>query len=193
MDFNKHSAVAGTHAFLSASQYAWVNYDLEKLEMRFETAMAAQRGTDLHALAHECIRLGVKLPDNPTTMNLYVNDAIGFRMSPEQVLYYSINCYGTADAIGFRMNRETRRRILRIFDLKTGSILVKNPRQLEIYAAIFCLEYRIDPNEIDIELRIYQSNEVRIYPGDPEVIRFIMDKIVAFDKHIEAMRAEVEA
>lgn len=187
MDFNRHSQLAGTHAFLSASQHSWVNYDLDHLERRFETHMAAQRGTDLHALASECIRLGVRLPDTPTTMNAYVNDAIGFRMRPEQPLFYSPNCYGTADAIGFRENT------LRIHDLKTGVINVKSPRQLEIYAALFCLEYRHDPNDITIELRIYQNNEVRVYPGDPEVIKFIMNKIVAFDKHIEAMRLEAEA
>lgn len=186
MDFNKHSQLAGTHAFLSASQHSWVNYDLDHLERRFESAEAAQRGTDLHALASECIRLGVKLPDTPTTMNLYVNDAIGYRMKSEQVLFYSPNCYGTADTIGFRQN------FLRIHDLKTGIITVKNPRQLEIYAAIFCLEYRIDPFDIEIELRIYQNNEVRIYPGDPEVIKYIMEKIVAFDKHLEALRLEAE-
>ena len=29
----------------------------------------------------------------------YVNDGVGFKLTPEQILYYSPYCYGTADAI----------------------------------------------------------------------------------------------
>jgi hypothetical protein len=149
----------------------------------FLVQMAAQKGTELHALANDLIRHGIKLPDNGLTMSMYVNDAIGFRLTPEQVLFYSENCYGTADAIGFRKN------MLRIADLKTG----KTPTsfsQLLVYAAMFCLEYRMKPFEITTELRIYQNNDVRIEVGDPDDITHIMDKIRTFDTLINQIREE---
>lgn len=184
MIFNKHSDLAGQHAFLSASKYHWTNYDEDKLERTYMTALAAQRGNELHAFAHHAIRLGIKLPRNSTTLNLYVNDAIGYRLTPEQVLFYSVNCFGTADAIGFKKD------LLRVHDLKTG-INTTSERQLEVYAALFCLEYRMKPFDIGIELRIYQSNEVRIYIPDPDVIMHLMDKIVVFDRRIEEIKKEV--
>lgn len=183
MLFNNHSNLAGRHAFLSPSTYHWINYDDAKLEARFFAAMAAQRGTELHAFAHEAIRLGIKLPRTQKTLGPYVNDAIGFRMTPEQMLYYSDNCFGTADAIGFRKG------LLRIHDLKTG-ITPASEHQLEVYAALFCLEYRMKPFDIAIELRIYQNGDVLIYNGDADVIAHIMDKIITFDKKINAMRLE---
>lgn len=183
MLFNKHSDLAGKHAFLSASKYHWVNYDDEKLDRSFVTAMAAQRGTELHALAHELIRLGVRLPRSAKSLNMYVNDAIGYRMASEQVLFYSENCFGTADTISFRRDK------LRIHDLKTG-VTPTSERQLEIYAALFCLEYRFKPFEIEIELRIYQNDEVQIYEADPDVISHIIDKIITFDKRIKDLRME---
>jgi hypothetical protein len=146
-------------------------------------AQAAARGDRLHKLAHDLIREGVTLPRKKTTLNMYVNDAIGYRMTPELTLYYSDNCYGHADACSFRRNK------LRIHDLKTGVIEAKLD-QLEIYAAIFCLEYRYKPYDIEIELRIYQNDEVRIYDADPADIVRIMDKIVEFDKIIDQMRGE---
>lgn len=186
MLFTPHSNLAGRHAFLSASRYHWVNYDDDKIDRAYIAAMAAQRGTALHAFAHEAIRLGIKMPKTSTAINLYVNDAIGYRMTPEQPLYYSDNCFGTTDAISFRRNK------LRIHDLKTG-ITQTSERQLEVYAAMFCLEYMFKPHNIDIELRIYQSNEARIYTADPDMIAHIMDKIVTFDKRITAIRMEAES
>lgn len=184
MNFNSHSNLAGQqHAFLSASNYHWINYDEDKLDRIYYTTMAARRGTELHAFANEAIRLGIRLPDVKKTLNLYVNDAIGYRMTPEQILYYSDNCYGTADSVGFR--RDT----LRVHDLKTG-VNEASVHQLEVYAALFCLEYRFKPFEIKIELRIYQNDEVRIYEGDPDVIFHIMDKIITFDKRLNALRLE---
>lgn len=186
MLFNTHSQLVGRHAFLSASKYAWTNYDDEKLDRVFLASLAAQRGTELHAFAHEAIRLGIKLPRVPKTLNMYVNDAIGFRMTPEQILYYSDNCFGTADAISFR------RGVLRISDLKTG-VRPVSERQLEVYAALFCLEYRMKPFEIEIELRVYQNDEVQIYVVDADVITHIMDKVVTFDQRIEAIRMEASS
>jgi hypothetical protein len=183
MLFNAHSQLVGRHAFLSASKHAWTNYDEEKLERVFLASMAAQRGTELHAFAKDAIRLGIKLPRTQNTLNTYVNDAIGYRMTPEQILYYSDNCFGTADTICFRQN------LLRIHDLKTGVNHVSE-RQLEVYAALFCLEYRMTPFEIKVELRIYQNNEIFVYEPDPDVIMHIMEQIKIFDKRIEAIRME---
>lgn len=185
MDFNKHSNLVGQHAFLSASKYHWINYTDQKLDASFISAMAARRGSDLHQLAHDLIRLGIRLPETPTTMNLYVNDALGFRMVPEQVLYFSENCFGTADAIIFRNNK------LRIHDLKTG-ISQTSEHQLEIYAALFCLEYGFKPDEIDIEMRIYQNDEVRIFDADPDLIAHIMDRIITFDRRIVELKEEMK-
>jgi hypothetical protein len=144
--------------------------------------MAAQRGSDLHNLAHEAIRLGVKLSRSNKSLSTYVNDAIGFKMNCEQPLFYSENCFGTADTISYRRGK------LRIHDLKTG-ITHTSEHQLEVYAALFCLEYGIDPFEISIELRIYQRDEIRSFLPFPETILQIMDKIVFFDKQIEQMKS----
>jgi len=181
--FNTHKLLEGQHAFLSPSKYNWINYDDEKIVESFLNYKAAQRGTDLHNLAAQAISLGVSLPktnkqNEPNkTLNLYVNDAIGFRMKPEVCLYYSANAFGTADALCFRNN------FLRIHDLKTG----KTPasmKQLEIYEALFCLEYDQDPRKIESELRLYQLGEILVNNPDPEEILYIMNKIVVFDRKI---------
>ena len=114
---------------------------------------------------------------------MHVNDAIGYRMTPEQVLYYSENCFGTADAIKFSKD------FLRIHDLKTGDIPA-HMQQLEIYTALFCLEYGIKPGDIGIELRIYQNNEILKEVPTPEIILPIMDKIKSFDKIIVTVKKE---
>lgn len=185
MLFNAHTNLAGKHAVLSASSYHWLNYDEDKMARVFETSMTAKRGTELHALAHNLIRLKVNLPDDGLTLSMYVNDAIGYRMTPEQILYYSDNSFGTADAVMFRDNT------LRIHDLKNG-VNEASFQQLEVYAALFCLEYHFRPFDIDMELRIYQNDEVRVLEPDPDDIFHVMDKIVTFDKLIDKIRAEVQ-
>lgn len=184
MNFNKHFNLEGRHAFLSASKYHWINYDEEKLMAAYQNHLAVQRGTDLHELAKKCILLGIKLPRSKMTLNMYVNDAIGFQMTPEQPLYYSENCFGTCDAISFRNN------FLRIHDLKSG-VTPAHMEQLIVYAALFCLEYDVDPFKIEIELRIYQSDNVIIENPDPNDVRIVMDKIVFFDKRLNMMQEEV--
>lgn len=104
-------------------------------------------------------------------------------MTPEQVLYYSDNCFGTADAISFRKG------LLRIHDLKTGTIPA-HMEQLMIYAALFCLEYDVKPSEIKMELRIYQNDEVLIHNPTAEDIVPIMDKIITFDKVIRNIKEQ---
>lgn len=181
MIFNRRSDLEGRHAFLSPSNYHWLRYDDQRLETRFFAAMAARRGTDLHALAHEAIRLGVKLSRSNRALATYVNDAIGYKMTCEQPLYYSDNCFGHADTISFLRN------FLRIHDLKTG-ITKSSVEQLEVYAAIFCLEYGHSPFDIRIELRIYQGDEVQIFEPIPEKILSIMEKIVEFDQKLEQIK-----
>jgi len=149
---------------------------------RWTPAQAASYGTAQHEYAHREIEAG-RLSDLVGTVGLYINDAIRYRMTCEQVLYYSENCFGTADTITFRY------KTLRIHDLKTG-VYQASVHQLEVYAALFCLEYDIDPFTIKIELRIYQSNEVVVYDADPEDIIFIMGKIQEFDKVISHHRLE---
>lgn len=181
-NFNSHSGLQGRHAFLSPSNYHWLNYDDQKLEARYSAHYSARRGTDLHALAHEAIRLGVLLDPSNKALADYVNDGIAFRMLCEQPLYYSDNCFGHADTISFREG------ILRIHDLKTG-ITATSETQLKVYAALFCLEYGMSPFEIGIELRIYQRDEIRVCEPFAEEIVEIMDKIVDYDFKVEQFKA----
>ena len=177
MLFNNHKDLEGSHAFLGASKYHWINYDPEKLAATYKNYLATLKGTELHDFAAKAINLGVKLPKAKKTLNMYVNDAIGYSMTPEQVLYYSPNCFGTADSISFRNN------FLRIHDLKTGETPA-HIEQLMIYAALFCLEYKVKPGEIKFELRIYQFDDIMICNPTAEDILPIMDKIISFNKII---------
>lgn len=207
MIFNRHSDLEGQHAFLSASKYSWLNYDQTKLEEAYCRQYATTIGTILHDLAHRCIKNKVKLNksdrhlvlltllDNNIPQGLidandiletlapFVNDAIGFRMESEQILYYSDNAFGTADTIAFRNN------FLRIHDYKSGTTPV-HMDQLYIYSALFCLEYDVKPENIKIELRIYQSGEVLCEEPAPEVIRAIMNKIVDSDRFLRKLKEE---
>lgn len=181
MNYNTRSDLAGKHALLSPSYHHWLNYDDQKLEARFHSFRASARGTDLHNLAHEAIRLRVKLSKAEKALATYVADAIRYEMVCEQLLYYSDNCYGHADTIVFR------RKLLRIHDLKTG-LLNASFKQLCIYAALFCLEYGVDPFDIGIELRIYQRDDVKIYFPTAEEISTIMDKIIYLDQRVEILK-----
>ena len=183
MNFNRHLELEGRHAFLGASRYHWIRYDETKLIESYSNFLAVQRGTELHDFAARCIRLNQKLPKQRKTLNMYVNDCIGFKMTPEQSLYFSDNCFGTADAISFRDD------FLRIHDLKTGATPA-HMDQLLVYAALFCLEYRVKPGEIKTELRIYQNNEVVCTNPTAEDIAPIMDKIISFDKLINRVRKQ---
>jgi hypothetical protein len=183
MNFNKHSNLDGQHAYLSASKFHWLNYDDDKLRESYRSFLAAQRGTELHAFAAQCIRLGQKLPKSGKTLNQYVNDAIGYGMTPELPLYYSDNCFGTTDAICLRHG------LLRIHDLKTG-VTPAHIEQLRVYAGLFCLEYRTKPESLQMELRLYQNDAVLVDEPSPGDIQAIMDKIVHFDKVINELKQE---
>jgi hypothetical protein len=185
MNLDKHFALRrtlnGTHSFLSPSSPSWVNYDDDKLDRVFYAAQAAREGTERHEYAHRAIKLRIKQLDVPKTINLYINDAIGYRMESEVLLYYSDNCYGTADCVGFQNNT------LRIHDLKTGTN-VASMRQLEVYAALFCLDFSMRPFDIGMELRIYQNNAVKIHNPESIDIIHIMEKIRSFDKRINELK-----
>lgn len=207
MIFNQHSDLEGRHAFLSPSRYSWLNYDEAKLEEAHKRQYATTIGTVLHELAHRCIKNKIKLNksdrhlvlltlleagvpqglidanDILETLAPFVNDAIGFRMESEQVLYYSDNAFGTTDAISFKNN------FLRIHDYKSG-ITPVHMDQLYIYAALFCLEYVVKPENIKIELRIYQNGEALCEEPNPETIRAIMNKTVDSDRYLRKLKEE---
>lgn len=183
MNFNQHFNLEGLHAPFSASQSAWLRYDDAKAMEVYRNRKAAEMGSRLHAWAKETIDLGIKQPRSKKTIYAYVNDAIGFKMSTEVVLYYSDRFFGTADSISFRNG------VLRIHDLKTGKTPV-HMDQLMVYAALFCLEYKIKPGDIDFELRIYQNDEILYHNPTAEDILPIMDKIIHLNKILEQIDEE---
>lgn len=172
MDFKRHSELEGKHAVLSASKFHWLRYTDERLYEYVDNLNAAMEGTKDHALAAMLIERKQKLQDTGQTLNMYVNDCIGFRMSPEITLvYHPLLAFGCADAIGFRD------RVLRLFDLKTGK-KPASPDQLLVYAALFCLEYGVKPYDIEeYDLRIYQNDEIKYYEVDPEEVVQAMSRI----------------
>lgn len=207
MIFEQHDKLKGRHAFLSPSQPHWLNYSDDQLYQRYISGYSQAMGTSLHALAETLIANGLKLKkgDKLTVLShllsdgiprevidmdriynnfmTYVNDGVGFRLTPEQILYYSDTCFGTADCISFKNN------FLRIHDYKSGTTPAKM-EQLMIYAALFCLEYKVKPGEIKTELRIYQNDEIIICNPTAEDILPIMDVIIRFSKRIEEYSEE---
>ena len=184
MKWHDHSKIKfeDEHAFLSPSTYHWINYSDEKLIAVYKAKTAAKKGTELHDFAKRCIELRQRLEDNGKTLNMYVNDAIGFRLRPEERLIFSKYAWGTADAIGFRNNT------LRVHDLKTG-VTKASFHQLDLYVALFCLEYGKDPQTIDlIEERIYQNDEIRINVPETKEI----NKLISLIQHFDQLISEYE-
>lgn len=184
MKFHNYSNLEGLHAPFSPSQPSWLRYDDDKAIEVFMNRKAAEMGSRLHKWAKDTIDLGIKQSRSKKTLSAYVNDAIGYKMNTEVVLFYSPRFFGTADAICFRDN------VLRIHDLKTGKTPV-HMEQLEIYAALFCLEYKVKPGEIEMELRIYQNNEMIVHNPTAEDILPIMDRIIHLDKMLDKLDEEV--
>lgn len=201
----------GAHAILSPSKSSWTNYDSEqKLYDMVCSSYTQDIGTLLHQLAATAIKYQVKIPKiaakpiillwllangiprgviHPdkyvSNFVSYVNDAIGFDMSPEVVLKYSDNAFGTADAIRFN----EKKMHLRIHDYKSG---ITKPclRQLEVYAAYFCMEYHIKPKDIQIELRIYWQDEIIVgHPTAADIVPLI-DRVISYDKFIKSLKGE---
>ena len=184
MNFNKHGSLEGLHAPFSPSQSSWLRYDDDRAIEVYSNRKASEMGTILHAWAKTTIDLGIKQPRSKKTIYAYVNDAIGYKMSTEVVLFYSERFFGTVDAISYRDG------FLRIHDLKTGKIEAKF-EQLLVYAALFCLEYNIKPKSLKgCELRIYQFDDYRCYIPEPEEIEEIMDIIVHLDNLLEKLEDE---
>jgi hypothetical protein len=182
MDWKDYSRLSSTHAFLSPSRYHWLNYDNEKLIDSFRNYKRAALGTRLHALAAELILLARWQPQTAEAFNAFVNDAIGFAMKPEVLLYYSPRCYGTTDAISYENG------VLRIHDLKTGVTAVPPSAtgQLLIYAALFCLDYKVDPLDlVAVHLRIYQNEEVIEFEPSVAELSNTTRKIISADKILQ--------
>ena len=179
----------GQHAILSASQSEWLFKDKATFGKWYKNKRASERGTRLHELAKNHIELGVPMEEGSTkTFDAFVNDAIIFGMTPEQPIKPfadSLLAFGTADAISF--DEETGK--LMIFDLKTGDHPAKM-RQLKVYAAFFCLENDIDPRDIDIQLRIYQTDNIIFSFPDPFEILSIMQDTKDKKEWIEEFEAE---
>ena len=171
--FTPHPELEGKHAIMSPSKYNWTKDDFEGFMRRIDSAFAAQRGTELHELAANLIKHRIKVKDDQTTFGMYVNDAIDFRMMPEVPVKYSDNCFGTIDSVIFRDDLN----LLRIHDLKTGTSPA-NVLQLMIYAALVCLENKVDPTLISFELRIYQNNDYKQWNPTGEEIGELMSNII---------------
>lgn len=214
MIFHKHDDLEGRHAFMGASQHSWVNWDEEKTINSYRNSYAQRVGTVVHSLAADLIKNDIRIgksskqlvqlelsrnyipPDvydiSSLTNNLipYVNDGIGFRMTPELVLKYSDNCFGTTDSIVYNEKKKE----LRIHDLKTG-VSPASMDQLLIYASLFFLEYSkelaLNVDDVKTELRIYQQEEVAIYIPSPEEIMQWMEAIILHDdwiKHYQGVK-----
>ena len=226
MLWNEHckDVPKGAHAFLSPSQHSFLNYNREQLFNRYKAGYAATVGTILHAFAADRIKYKIKVtrydrkeielellrhgvPANVYDMDMifenfknYVNDAIGFQLRPEQVLFYSKNCFGTADAISYTELKGDRDYIgeLRIHDLKTGITSV-SMKQLELYAALFHLEYGTKPGKTKTILSIYQSAidddgevfaDIITEEPEPEIIARHMDTIITMDRWIDSFKGD---
>jgi len=192
MFWKNHADIEGRHATLSASKYHWIRYNDDKIVDTYMTRLDAMKGTQLHELAKHLIEMKVKLPDTTATLNQYVNDCIGLRLSPEVMLVASANAFGTADAIGYRKIPGQNRYKLIIADLKTG-VHEASFDQLLIYVVFFCIEYKVDIMTIDVELRIYQNDEVRIFEPQLDDIIPIRERLLSADAIIDRMRAEAFA
>jgi len=214
----------GSHAFLSPSQHSFLNYNKEQLFNRYKAKYASSIGTILHAFAKDRIKFKVKvtrydrkeielellrhgIPANVYDMDMifdnfkqYVNDAIGYQLRPEQALFYSKNCFGTADAISYDAVKDSKEYtgILRIHDLKTG-ISPVSMKQLELYAALFHLEYGTKPGLTKTVLSIYQSvidddgevfADISTEEPEPEVIARHMDTIITMDRWIDSFKGD---
>lgn len=193
MLWNDHSRYEGLHAFLGASNFRWINWEEGLFEQKYYNQFASKLGTAIHSLAKDCIINRIKLSktdkrlvevslyregiprgafdSEEILLNLvpFVNDAIGYHMSPEIILFYSPNCFGTTDAICFN----EKEKILRIHDLKTG-VTPAHIEQLIVYAALFCVEYKKNPYDFKTELRIYQSDQAIIFEAEAQEIERYM-------------------
>lgn len=205
---NTHPELVGKHALFSPSKYSWMNYDDDKLRQAYVNSFATQIGTLVHSYAADKITFRQPMEDNRSERNAlllhllknkippkviqleklftnvlpYVNDAIGYKMTPEVLLYYSDLVYGWADTITFSRNT------LRIHDLKTGDTPASMD-QLMGYAGLFYLMHSKEAKlqKCKTELRIYQNNQVLIHTPSAYDIACVMDKAVHADMIVDEM------
>ena len=204
---NTHPELIGKHALLGASKHSWLNYETdEKIVQAYVNSFAAPLGTAVHEFARNRIEERIRIEDDKgsrdallihlidskiplhafdlesvfVNMMPYVNDAIGFKMTPEVLLYYSDNAFGWADSINYSRNT------LRIHDLKTGSGPVSMD-QLMVYAGFFYLQHKREANlqKSKTELRIYKNQEVVVHTPTNHQIAAVMDKIIHADKVVD--------
>lgn len=174
-----------SHSIFPASNYHWLNYSIDKMMDIYARKTATEIGAKMHSMAAMLIEMKQPLPDVSKTINMYVNDAILFNMVPEKQLKFSEEFRGTCDACSVDENN-----VLRIHDLKTGNVKA-SIHQLEIYAALFCLDFGCSPGDFSkIELRIYQNNDIICGEPGADIILPIMDKMITVDKLIRRMKDE---
>lgn len=181
MKWQKHYELTDKHAFLSPSGYAWLRYTPETLTTRYINSRKKEEGTLLHVFASTAIMQRIKLAPLKRALNQFVNDAIGFDMESEQILYYSEHCFGTADAIRYSDNT------LRVHDLKTGTTKVSFD-QLLVYSALFCLEYSVKPKKTEFICRIYQGSGFQELMLDPADVKVAMDTIISHDAVLDNLK-----
>lgn len=211
MQWHDHSEIEGLHAFLSPSKKTWISYDFEKLEAAYANSWATTIGTVLHAFAEKRIlrkkRITNKskesvedfmyengIPEKLIDIEQYfenlaafVNDAIGFRMRPEQGLKISDDCFGHADAISY----DERKKILRISDYKSGKT-EPSMDQLLIYAALFFVEYSkelgIRLSDLKVELRIYYQGQIIYYEPEEDVMAHMVDVVLCKNRELKTIK-----
>lgn len=211
MQWHDHSEIEGLHAFLSPSKKTWISYDFEKLEAAYANSWATTIGTVLHAFAERRIlrkkRITNKskesiedfmyengIPEKLIDIEQYfenlaafVNDAIGFRMRPEQGLKISDDCFGHADAISY----DERKKILRISDYKSGKT-EPSMDQLLIYAALFFVEYSkelgIRLSDLKVELRIYYQGQIIYYEPEEDVMAHMVDVVLCKNRELKTIK-----
>ncbi len=61
-------------------------------------------------------------------------------------------------------------------------------KQLLIYASLFCLEYNVKPQDIKMELRLYQSDDIVTHTPESEEIVVVMNKIITSDRKIQQLK-----
>jgi hypothetical protein len=193
MSLPKNSKLIGLHAFLSPSTYQWIDYDEEKLRRVYFQKQQARLGDEYHAYAQRAIDLKIRQADNGTTLSMYINDAIGFRMQAEVSLFYSEDCFGTTDSISCREEKwpDGIFDTLRISDLKTG-VTPASMKQLLIYAGIFFHEYRslFDPRTTRVVLRIYQNDAIEELMPDTAELLLVMSRVKTQADLIKYLREE---
>lgn len=225
MNYPEFSNLEGKHAFLAPSKHGWENKNIDELIGTYSRTWAQAIGTAVHDISRRHIKRHQKISNTDKkeiklqtieyydipeyavnrgvdfdmifeTAKIYVNDAIGYRLIPEQLLVYDKDiAFGTADTIS-PLDSVFDRRFLRIHDLKTG-VKEVDMSQLEKYAALFCLQFETEFKrrqmtvaDLEMELVIYQMGEKIIHNPTVEDIAPLMDIYRMDVKALTKLKAE---